>query len=238
MQIKPNILKIPEDNPFSDDKLNRSQAADVLTQLVSTIREPFVLAIDSPWGTGKSTFISMWMASLRKNGFPCLCFNAWDSDFTGDPLVSFIGEMQTGLDLSHLKGEARSKADAYFSKSTQLLGTFAKKSAPLLVKVLTRGALEVEDLKRLIDLKGFGIEDLAGSLLKDKIEQYEDNKNTIKVFKAHLKDFATHLANGKDGAYKPLCFFIDELDRCRPTYAIELLEKSNISLTSKGSYLS
>lgn len=52
----------------------------------------------------------MWMASLKeKNRFPCIYFNAWDSDFTGDPLVSFIGEMKASLDLP-LQNAGASKA--------------------------------------------------------------------------------------------------------------------------------
>lgn len=219
MQLKPKKLVIPTDNPFAEDKLSRSQSADVLTQLVSTIREPFVLAIDSPWGTGKSTFINMWMAQLKAKGFPCLCFNAWDSDFTGDPLVSFIGEMRVGLDLSSKNTETPTVAEAYFSKGKQLLGTLARKSAPWAIKVLTQGALDLEGIK------DSAIADLTESLAKEKIEQYEADKNTIVDFKAHLKKFVDHLSTQEGAQNKPLMFFIDELDRCRPTYAIDLLEK-------------
>lgn len=141
MKLKPKNLHIPPDNPFAEDKLSRSPGADILTQLVSTIREPFVLAIDSPWGTGKTTFLKMWMALLKTKGFPSLSFNAWDSDFTGDPLVSFIGEMRTSLDLSKINAETPTAAEEYFSKGKKLLGTLARKSVPLAVKLLSQGAL-------------------------------------------------------------------------------------------------
>ena len=220
MQLKPKNLTIPPGNPFGEDALTRSQSAHVLTQLVSTIQEPFVLAIDSPWGTGKTTFIKMWMASLKeKSGFPCICFNAWDSDFTGDPLVSFIGEMKTSLDLSLKNAGASTAMEKYVSKGKKLLGILARTSVPLGIKVLTQGILDLEKLKE------FGIPDLAESLAKERIEQYEMDKNTIADFKAHLKDVIDHLNKHESGETKPLTFFIDELDRCRPTYAIDLLEK-------------
>lgn len=219
MQLRPTLIQISQENPFSNDKLNRSQSADVLTQLVSTIHEPFVLAIDSPWGTGKTTFIKMWMTHLKSKKFPCLYFNAWESDFTGDPLVSFIGEMREGLDVSSLKGEVATKAQDYFSKGKSLLGTLAKKSAPLAIKLLTQGALSIEGIE------GTDIDNLAEALAKEKLERYEADKNTIQDFKAHLKDFANGLTCAGSGDYRPIIFFIDELDRCRPTYAIELLEK-------------
>ncbi len=225
MQLKPKNLTIPPGNPFGEDKLSRLQSANVLTQLVSTIREPFVLAIDSPWGTGKTTFIKMWMASLKeKNGFPCICFNAWDSDFTGDPLVSFIGEMKASLDLPLQSAGASKAMEEYVSKGKKLLGILARKSAPLAIKILTQGILDLEKLD-LGKLKESGFAGLAESLAKERIEQYEADKDTIGGFKAHLKEVVDHLNKHKSAENKPLIFFVDELDRCRPTYAIDLLEK-------------
>jgi hypothetical protein len=225
MQLKPKNLTIPLDNPFGEDKLSRSLSANVLTQLVATIREPFVLAIDSPWGTGKTTFIKMWMAWLKeKHGFPCICFNAWDSDFTGDPLVSFIGEMKASLDQSLKNAGVSTAMEEYVSKGKKLLGALARKSAPLAIKILTQGLLDLEKFD-LGKLKESGIDDWAESLAKEKLEQYEADKNTILEFKAQLKEFVGHLSKHESTQNKPLIFFIDELDRCRPTYAIDLLEK-------------
>jgi len=42
------------------------------------------------------------------------------------------------------------------------------------------------------------------------------------------------MLTGKDGGKKPLIIFIDELDRCRPTYALELLEKAKHFFDIKG----
>ena len=208
MQLKPKNLTISPDNPFGEDKLSRQQSAQILTQLVSTIREPFVLANDSPWGTGKTTFIKMWMTSLKeKNGFPCICFNAWDSDFTGDPLVSFIGEMKTSLDLSLKNAGASTAMEKYVSKGKKLLGILARTSVPLGIKVLTQGILDLEKLKE------FGIPDLAESLAKERIEQYEADKKTIADFKAHLKEVVDHLNKHEGAENKPLIFFVDELDQ-------------------------
>lgn len=60
MLIKVPELIIPQDNPFQNDALGRLESAEILTQLISTINEPFVLSIDSTWGSGKTTFLKMW----------------------------------------------------------------------------------------------------------------------------------------------------------------------------------
>lgn len=221
MQMKPDTLRIPPDDPFAEDRLIRSQSANLLTELFSTIREPFVLAIDSPWGTGKTTFLKMWMALLKSKGFTCLSFNAWDSDFTGDPLVSFIGETRSALDVSSKDADSATAVKEYVSTAKKLLETLAKKSAPLAIKLLSQGLLDLQGLKDT------GIAELAESMAKEKIEEYEADKKTIVDFKAQLKKFVDHLtqAKRKDDLEKPLIFIIDELDRCRPTYSIDLLEK-------------
>ena len=69
---------------------------------------------------------------------------------------------------------------------------------------------------------------------KERIDKYEADKNTIADFKDHLKKFVDHLSPQENAKNKPLIFFIDELDRCRPTYAIDLLEKIKHLFDVKG----
>ena len=47
-----------------------------------------------------------------------------------------------------------------------------------------------------------------------------DRKNSINEFKTSLADFIVDAYNGK-----PFIFIIDELDRCRPNYAVSILEQ-------------
>lgn len=57
---------------FDDDKLGLRPLAESLTRVVQSQTDPFVLAIDSPWGTGKTTFLTMWKKMLDEQGYPCL----------------------------------------------------------------------------------------------------------------------------------------------------------------------
>lgn len=57
MKIRHYELEIPPDEPFRNCKLNREQYAKVLTEIVETYSDGFVLAINNEWGTGKSTFV-------------------------------------------------------------------------------------------------------------------------------------------------------------------------------------
>src|SRR5690606_36180541 len=54
---------------------------------------------------------------------------------------------------------------------------------------------------------------------KEEIDAYTKKKKTIIEFRKELEVFI------KRNTDKPLIFIIDELDRCRPDYAVEVLEQ-------------
>ena len=83
----------------------------------------------------------------------------------------------------------------------------AKGFIPNLVERLTCGGIKSEDLNALLK---------AHDTLKYDLIEHEKTRIELKK---KLKDSITKLAEGKK-----IIFFIDELDRCRPLYAIELLE--------------
>jgi hypothetical protein len=63
---------IGPDDPFKKDVLKREPYAIALTNLIKTVSQPMVLSVNGPWGTGKTTFLRMWEAKLKNDGFPCV----------------------------------------------------------------------------------------------------------------------------------------------------------------------
>ena len=95
--IKSRTLEIdvPEKSPFENDKLEREKTATILTDIVSFYGQSgCVMALNGEWGAGKSTFVRMWKQSLINNGFKTLYFNAWNSDYTDDPLLAMVSELR------------------------------------------------------------------------------------------------------------------------------------------------
>src|SRR3989339_2266062 len=90
--------------PFKNCKLGREQYANVLTNVVQTYADGFVLALNNEWGTGKTTFVKMWQQQLKNEGFKTLYFNAWENDFEKDILITLISEPED------LKEEKTTKA--------------------------------------------------------------------------------------------------------------------------------
>lgn len=219
MLVRPAKLPISEASPFAADKLDRFQSAERLTLLLERVKPPFVLAIDAKYGNGKTTFIQMWRKYLTRKGFQSLYFNAWEADFTSDPLIAFIGEMDTEITrvLSTLKPSPKLRTSW---KQVKKMGAYlAKRAIPVGVKIATAGSLDLDKFTEQ------SLATLAADIAKDQIEKYDTTKNRIKEFQVRLGEFIKSLNPSKTSPAFPLVFFVDELDRCRPPYAIELLER-------------
>ena len=101
IRIQPLDIEVPQgpdEDPFENDLLDRKETVEVLTHLVGSIDGPCVIAVDSEWGSGKTTFLRLLAQYLRNNGFPVVEFNAWETDFAGDPLVALSAELTDGFD--------------------------------------------------------------------------------------------------------------------------------------------
>ncbi|OFE12345.1 hypothetical protein PHACT_03670 [Pseudohongiella acticola] len=211
MELKARKFQVNPESPFEGDLLERRQEIENLTLLLRNMNTPMVLAVNGRWGSGKSTFVDMWSKYLELEGFPVLNFNAWTTDFSEDPLVAFLGEMNTGLDSYLTASGVRNEA---WERCKKIGGVIARRSLPTVVRLVTAGVLDGNEIGRE---EAMG---LLGGTASEAVEAYESTKSAIDEFKKHLSD--TLEVATKD---TPLVIFVDELDRCRPTYAIELLER-------------
>ncbi len=159
----------------------------------------------------------MWIKYLEKEGFNCLYFNAWENDFSDDPLISFIGEMQSIID--ELDNTKKPKAKKYLKKVKEVSYSLVKQMIPVAARIGTSGVLNLDSLTEK------AISDFSARIAEEKIDSYKTDKMAIKEFRKNLEDLVRELAKLEAGENRPLIFFIDELDRCKPTYAIELLER-------------
>ena len=135
---------------------------------------------------------------MENDGFRAIYFNAWEDDFCDDPLVAIIGQLSHFLKRKGIEG-----LDDKIKKAAKSL--FIQGTMSTLHKV--SGVDLNEFLKQFAD-KAF-----------DAYSRQGEKKNELK---AALRELSGKV---KADTGRPLIFIIDELDRCRPTFAIELLER-------------
>lgn len=196
------------------DLLDRKEFGQRLTNLVDRIEQPLVIALDGEWGSGKSHFLKLWAGGHKKelNGkAEVIYFDAFEHDFLDDPLVSLI---------SRLADEAAPKTWGVAAIET------LKKSAFPLVKMVSRVGIAVatygatEMAKPVVDVAIAKVSETTDAA----IDQFWKNEtNRIKAMQG-FRDALTALTIKEDGTTQKIVFIIDELDRCRPDYALNLLE--------------
>ena len=211
IRIQPRDLEVPEKTPFRHDLLNRRESVEILTQLVGTLDGPCVFAVDAAWGNGKTAFLRMWAQHLRNQEFPVVEFNAWETDFSDEPFVALSSELTRALE-AYTDDALKQKV-----KETKLVAKkLLTRAVPSAIRLVTAGILDISPL----------LETEAGKTLasfaEDRLSAYEDAQQCVYEFRKTLQDLAEELSRQKKDL--PLIVMIDELDRCRPSYAVELLE--------------
>lgn len=197
--------------PCPNDILKRHEEIENLSPVLLHAQSPLVMAIDAPWGAGKTTFIRLWQRYLDSQSKTYLNINAWESDFTEEPLLPLLSALDSWVK-ENKKSDRTKKALKVASKMIPAVVNAA-------FKLGTFGALDIdkEYEKVAADLAG----DLGGRASEGVLGSFNLQQEAMDVFKNSLKEVVSELPEGQEN----LIVFIDELDRCRPTYAINLLER-------------
>ena len=225
MKINPPKAIIGKEDPFEHTLFDRKEFAESLTGLLRNVEENLVIFVNAPWGEGKTTFAEMWRAQLKQRELDVIYFDAYAADYFDDPFVSFSGEILEFAS-KHLPGGKTIKESREFKDTAVEVG---KRLAGLALKVGIRAAtLNAVDATHLDELKEIGTEvasgvsEISADFIEKKIENYGVEKDALKKFKKSLEKLA---AKVREKQKFPLTIIVDELDRCRPDFALGLLER-------------
>lgn len=237
---------------WRDDLLDREGDARFLIDFLSRRSEEladsgqaksFVLNINAEWGQGKTFFLRRLTSQLAEEGYVSVYINAWNDSHAPDPLVAVIAALDHALrpffkkqnaiknvwDIAKVNGLQVASAAPTLGIASILRHAGTRPLGEAGSEVLVAGAggaprnyrtsCDAPGAEKAEDVDKLSDDDCEGYVLK----QFLKVKTSVETFRYSLRRLAVALID--DDKKLPIFIVIDEMDRCRPDYAIGLLER-------------
>ena len=245
--MKKHELRATRENllsTFENDSIGRNKDILRFCRIVSQLDYAASIALDGRWGSGKTFYVKqskMLLDSLNDNnseysgaekqrinagfekGCPkdfsgvtfapqvCVYYDAWENDNDEDPILSLVYQI-----CAQIQSDYNFTTNSHFSDKAVNLFLMAAKVAENLSPLGKLNNL-LGNNQSITDASKDTIKALfqKSTSLLDEVIQVKNVEQTVKAF---LETLLPEKGNR-------LVIFIDELDRCKPTYAIKLLER-------------
>lgn len=191
------------------DEFYRKPIADKLIHLLTSDIELSPIIINGDWGTGKTEFCHKVIHEIEQNhnNLKCVYIDAFNADSSDEPVLTLISAI-----ISLFPKDKDRKS--IIEKATPVLKTVSKiilNAATTIILKENAGNLGKE-LSDSIEKETLSTIDLSINNLLDAHEKANDNIIALREILESLSD------------EYPITIFIDELDRCRPNYALKMIE--------------
>jgi KAP family P-loop domain/prokaryotic YEATS domain len=212
---------------IEEDKLNFESYAITICNTILKSKTPLTVGIHGEWGSGKSSLMKLVQVKIDEDEInKTIWFNAWKFDKTLDLRVALINRVLRKIE-SDIKNDKNLLAKVkLLSKRINWwgLGKKATTVGSLALGSMLTGLPLFAALSKPVKA---GID--AKDIIPDKIIKEEDNANDIELigeFEEKFQEIVSEYIknNGR------LVIFIDDLDRCIPEKAIEILESIKLFL--------
>lgn len=191
------------DQIFEDDKLNIKQLVIDFAHLIEQdtyVKNEVskVYSISAEFGIGKTFFCEKLYQVLQTDKIKVAKLNIWELDFYDNPLLPLLAKLN---ELYQCKGKSLP------SKIIETIGSFTGKSLRSFCELEARGILGSETVDVIK-------EKFSSNSIYDDFQLHQDS----------LKELKKALIKWAKKNKTPIVIIIDELDRCRPDYAVKTLE--------------
>ncbi|WP_429056368.1 KAP family P-loop NTPase fold protein [Aeromonas jandaei] len=198
---------------LSADRLERARYAEFLTNYLAAEgkQRNYVLNLNAEWGAGKTWFIKRWYMELKTH-YPTVYIDAWQQDFSDDPLLTVMSSI-----IDQLRDATGNKVAIPDGIKSKLLGLLKVGGKLVLKSAIKKAGWEDSDFS----VEGEDADNLVDTLCSNHKERYE----SIQYLKQEIRQWVEGAVGLSEGERDyPAFILIDELDRCRPSYAVEMLE--------------
>ncbi len=169
-----------------------------------------VYSISAEFGVGKTFFCERLADILEQDGIPVSMLNIWKMDFYDNPLVPLL-----------------IKLEETYSQQSETVRT---KKFPNPHGLLRVAKSIIAGINLDAQIPGVGEMNINGEKMVNTNESLKQNStqksiyDEYKTFEEELHKIKSFLENWAKSLERPIVVIIDELDRCRPDYAVKTLE--------------
>jgi|GEM_PF-1333037 len=210
-----NELKLNSKNielTLKNDVLNRKKMLIQLVKLLNSLDENFVVSIDGNWGVGKTFFIKQLLYLYE---------NENNREYIDENDIKYIDDFKAKyVPIYYNAWENDDHSDVIESFIYNILNVFPKYKIKLTIKE--------QDFEKIIKtfLKNLAEKITCGFISKetiDNIKSIEDLANNI-ITVEEQKESLYKIFDLLTKNNLRILLIVDELDRCKPDYAIKVLE--------------
>lgn len=198
------MAQIEYQDIFTDDRLNIKSNVIDFAHLIehedfSTTTSSKVYSISAEFGGGKTFFCTKLYEVLKHDKIPVSMINIWTMDFYENPLIPILKKLQETYIEHH-------KVKVWATNTLKFIENF--------ISWL---------IKQWLKYKGFNINKIVRLYKQFKPKQTNIYRSYIE-YEHQLSETKKFLASWAKKLNTPVVIIIDELDRCKPDFAVKTLE--------------
>ena len=193
---------------FEQDKLNRKFISENIEEYLELIQKKnsghaVSFAINAKWGEGKTYFISMWKTQIEENEKDvAVYYNAWENDDCDSAILPLLYNI--------VSNEEDRDSDRFLEYIKIFMKTLG-------INTIKFGVNKVfGDNKEIAKIISESIGEKKDYSISDIFSEFDEYYGKRKKLQESLRSFVPNGGN--------LWIFVDDLDRCNPTFAINTLE--------------
>jgi predicted KAP-like P-loop ATPase len=206
------------DSPSTGPALGFDRTARALAQIVTDSDPRFAIGIFGGWGSGKTTLMEAIQRALNPDNVVIVPFNAWRFEREPQLLVPLIDTVRAAL-VSWSKNRDAETRERVRGVATRLAKVVRGLAMGLSAEMGVPGAVKIRyDVGKAVDeLTSDGQPELPQSLYVAAFEE----------LRVAFQEFAS------SGATR-VVVFVDDLDRCLPSNALDVLESMKLFFDLPG----
>lgn len=218
--IGPDVgLRILLDSPAANPALGFGDTAKAFVRIIQASEPRFAVGIFGGWGSGKTTLMEAIKAGLPTENLVIADFNAWRFEREPQLLVPLLDTLRSAL-VSWAEQQGEEKKKKKVRACAARIGS--------VVRALATG------LSAQVGLPGAATVSYNAAAALDALSRPEKPERAQSLYFAAFKELEDAFGQFKAGGIDRIVVFVDDLDRCLPENALQVLESIKLFFDLMG----